>query len=87
MSEFRIDTPSNIDAVTDAEIMALCRSDVDIKSPKVRIKIIKLLYKILGYDLSPDLLYALADESKEQFILALAGGGKTTAINVKIALQ
>lgn len=87
MSEFRIDTPSNIDVVTDAEIMALCRSDVDIKSPKVRIKIIKLLYKILGYDLSPDLLYALADESKEQFILALAGGGKTTAINVKIALQ
>lgn len=87
MSEFKIDTPANIDNLSDEEIRVLCNTFGDIKSPKVRIKMIKTIYKVLGYDLSPDLLYALADETKEQLIIALAGGGKTTSMSVKINLQ
>ena len=81
MSTFKVDTPNNIDALTEQDILLLCNSDGIVKSPKARIKMIKIIYKILGYDLSPDLMYALADETKEQLILALAGGGKTTTVS------
>lgn len=87
MSTFKVDTPNNIDALTEQDILLLCNSDGIVKSPKARIKMIKIIYKILGYDLSPDLMYALADETKEQLILALAGGGKTTTVSIKIALE
>lgn len=87
MSIFKIDTPTNIDSVSDAEILSMCAKGENVKSPKARLKMIKIIYKILGYDLSNDLLYALADETKEQFMIAPAGGGKTTSVSVKIALQ
>lgn len=88
MEDFRVDTPVNIDELSEEEISLLCGNFGDIKSVKVRVRIIKLIYnKILKFDLSKDLLYALADESKVQFILALAGGGKTTTITIKLALE
>ena len=88
MKEFKVDTPINIDELSEEEIALLCGNFGEVKSVKVRMKIIKLIYnKILKFDLSKDLLYALADESKTQFILALAGGGKTTTIVIKLALE
>lgn len=88
MRDFKIDTPINIDELSEEDIALLCGNFGDVKSVKVRMRIIKLIYnKILKFDLSKDLLYALADESKYQFILALAGGGKTTTIVIKLALE
>lgn len=88
MSDLRIDTPKNIDSLTDQQIAELCTSFGKVKSAKLRVKFAKLMYtQILKYDLSNDLLYALADEPKEQFMLAPAGGGKTTTVSAKLALE
>ena len=88
MDNFKIDTPVDIGELSEEDIALLCGNFGDVKSVKVRMRIIKLIYnKILKFDLSKDLLYSLADESKVQFILALAGGGKTTTITIKLALE
>ena len=87
MSEFNLDTPSNIASMSEDEIVALCDSFGTNKSPKIRAKIVKLIYKdILRYDLSKDLFYVLVDSSKETLVLAPAGGGKTTTMGVDAAL-
>lgn len=52
-------------------------------SPKVRLRVIKMVFDILGYDLSADLALALTAEPQSQLILAPAGGGKTTGTQVK----
>ena len=87
MNEFKLDTPSNIAEMSEEEIIALCDSFGTHKSPKVRAKIVKLIYKdILRFDLSKDLFYVLVDSAKETLVLAPAGGGKTTTMGVNAAL-
>lgn len=87
MDNFKVDTPDNIHSLSDEDIIKLCEPGVNVKSPKSRVSIIKIIYKLMGYDISNDLLYALADEPKVQLIIATAGGGKTTGISVKLALE
>lgn len=52
-----------------------------------RAKIIRILYQVLGYDLTNDALYALVSEPSAELILATAGAGKTTNTQIKIILE
>lgn len=87
MQEFKIDTPDNIMELSEKEIASLCATGEGVRNAQTRIQFIKSIYQVLGYTLTNDLLYALADEPKEQLIIAQAGGGKTTTVSVKIALE
>lgn len=88
MNIFELDTPKNIADMSEEEILALCSSYGDVRPVKTRAKVVKLIYKeILKFDLSKDLFYVLVDESKEVLVIAPAGGGKTTTMAVKVALE
>lgn len=82
-----IDTPDNIYELGDTDISNLCDSFGKTPNAKFRVMFIKEFYESLGYQISNDLLYALADEPKEMFIIAPAGGGKTTTVNSKVGLS
>lgn len=84
MSTLKIDIPDNIDKLSEVEITKFCDKFGDILPPSKSVDYVKLIYQILGYDLTNDLLYAIVDEPKAQFILSQAGGGKTTNASVKI---
>lgn len=79
-----IDTPDNISELSDEEIADLCDNFGIIPNAKSRVKFIRHFYTMLGYELSNDLLYALADEPKAMLMLAPAGGGKTTTVTAII---
>ena len=82
-------TPKDIKNYSAQEILNL----IEDKDPRVkvskekRLKIIQIIYSVLGYDLSPDLLLALLAEPQAELILATAGGGKTTTSQIKIILE
>ena len=52
-----------------------------------RYQLIKLIYKILGYDLTPDLLLVQLAEDNAMLVSATAGAGKTTYVQSKIILE
>ena len=79
-------TPVDIDDYKIDDIYKLVQDGEAAKglpSPKVRLRIIKMVFDILGYDLSADLALALTAEPQSQLILAPAGGGKTTGTQIK----
>ena len=82
-------TPKNIESYSLAQILDLINDENagDIPKKEIRYKIIRLVYGVLGYDISKDLLLALLAEPKAQLILATAGGGKTTFSQVKIVIE
>lgn len=86
---FKTKTPQNIESLSLSEVVKLIPANLDTDLPKPinRMSVIKIIFKILGYDLSPDLAYALCSEPTAQLILATAGGGKTTAAQIKAILQ
>lgn len=76
----------NLNDKTEKEILDMVH-DTDpnlIFNKNQRLNLIKMLYKIFGYNLSPDLLYMLLTENQSQLVLATAGGGKTTNAQVKL---
>ena len=79
-----IDTPDNIDDLSDEQIAELCDSFGYVPKAESRVKFIRHFYKMLGFQISNDLLYALADEPKAMLMLAPAGGGKTTTVTAII---
>lgn len=86
---FKTSMPENIlDMSLEEVALAVNTSEFEMTvGKKARAKLIQIIYKILGYDLSPDLLYVLLSEPKAQLVLATAGGGKTTLAQVKIILE
>ncbi len=82
-------TPQNIEQYSLKELLELVddTNAGNIAKKEVRFKIIKLVYEILGYNLSNDLLLALLAEPKAQLVLATAGGGKTTFSQLKIIIE
>lgn len=82
-------TPKNIEQLQLKEILNLIddTNAGNIPKKEVRYKIIRLVYEILGYTISKDLLLALVAEPKSQLVLATAGGGKTTFSQVKIIIE
>lgn len=86
---FKTETPPDIDKYSVDEIYKLIQDPEGSNLPKPikRLKIIQILFEILGYDLSPDLALALASEPNAQLIIATAGGGKTTGSQIKVVLE
>lgn len=86
---FKTETPPDIDKYSVDEVYKLIQDPAGSTLPKPikRLKIIQILFEILGYDLSPDLALALASEPNAQLIIATAGGGKTTGSQIKVVLE
>ena len=85
----KTETPPDIDKYSVDEVYKLIQDPEGSNLPKPikRLKIIQILFEILGYDLSPDLALALASEPNAQLIIATAGGGKTTGSQIKVVLE
>lgn len=77
----------NIDDLSVEEIMTYVTDDDAVLPKKKRRKLVEALYQVLGYNLEPDLLLALCDETKNMLILAPAGGGKTTGVSTKLLCE
>lgn len=86
---FKTETPPDIDKYSVDEVYKLIQDPEGSNLPKPikRLKIIQILFEILGYNLSPDLALALASEPNAQLIIATAGGGKTTGSQIKVVLE
>lgn len=80
---------NEINKLSEKEILDL----VEDKDPRVvvnkykRCKIIKIIYSILGYDLTPEILYMLLTEPLSKLVVATAGSGKTTNAHVGIVCE
>lgn len=55
-------------------------------SPRVRLNFVKMLYDVLGYDLTPDAALCTIGMDTSMLTLATAGSGKTTLMQVKTLL-
>lgn len=80
----------DVSGMTVQEIKELITDEYTVgpvKPVSIRIKIIKLLFQVLGYDLNKELLYALASEPRAMLILATAGSGKTTSTQLKLIAE
>lgn len=80
-------TPKDIEDLTKEEILELVEDKKGLPSKRNRCKIIEMVYEILGFDLSNDVLLALLKENNAQLCVATAGGGKTTFAQIKILLE
>lgn len=86
MYNYDFDLP-DFDNISEEELLAKAHTDGIVPNVNARAQIIKILYEVLGYNLEPDLMYFLVDETEKQLGLAPAGGGKTTTMCIKIILQ
>lgn len=78
-------TPSNIEDMSLNDVVQLLNNDVQndcVPPPLNRMKIIRMVYQILGYNLSSDLALALCAEPTAKLVIAPAGGGKTTSSQI-----
>lgn len=82
-------TPDNIDQYSFNDLIKLLPDDGNPNLPRAanRMKLIRVIFGILGYDLSPDLALALCAEPQAQLVIATAGGGKTTGAQIKAILE
>lgn len=88
MEVMQTKTPKNIDELTVQEVLDLVQEPpYPFPSKKARYKVLKLIYDVLGYELTNDVIFALLAEDDRQLILATAGGGKTTTTQIKLVLE
>lgn len=82
-------TPKGILSMTEQEVLNLINdADFNVLTNKAnRLTIIKIIYSLLEYNLTNDILLALLDESMAALIIATAGGGKTTMSQIKLILE
>lgn len=82
--KFKTVTPVNIQEMTIEEAMAFVPVDhtPNIPNKQVRLNLLKALYKIQNYQLSPDTALALVSDVRYKLILAPAGGGKSTQVTL-----
>ena len=86
---FKSDTPSDINERSVDSVLELIhdREGLLMPSTKVRMNYVKMLYDVLGYNLSADVALALISEPSAELVLAPAGGGKTTWSQIKAIEQ
>ena len=77
-------TPDNIDELTLNDLLPLVSNPDGVKPAVVRLRILQMLYKVFGYDVSNDQLLMLLAEPKAKLCIAPAGGGKTTNANIQV---
>lgn len=80
-------TPQDIEQMTLQEALKYVVSD----SPMVpglngRFEVLKIIYKALGFELTPDAVIMLLSETQYRLITAVAGAGKTTTTNIFVIL-
>ena len=82
-------TPENICNMSENEILELVQDKVPNMrgNRQGRLKIIKLIYTVLGFDLPPELLLIQLSETPALAVIATAGAGKTTFVQAKILLE
>jgi DNA helicase-2/ATP-dependent DNA helicase PcrA len=85
--KFETVTPYNIDEMAIDDVLKYIPPQYDCRlpAPAAQLNLVKLFYKLLGFDLSPDAALAMTAEPQFQLIIAPAGGGKTTQTQAKIA--
>ena len=86
---FETKTPYDIDTWAMEEILKLVQDPAgSLLPPKAnRLKIVEILYKALGFDLSPDIALCLVAEPLHQLIISTAGSGKTTLSQIKAFIE
>lgn len=82
------DTPMNINDMQVDDVLQFVPESVDgLPSPKVRLNYVKMLYDVLGYELTPDVALASVSEPSAELVISTAGGGKTTWSQIKAIEQ
>lgn len=89
MLELSTSTPKDIMSLKLDEVLELVEQLSDVTCDKVipvkvRHAVITHMYKLFNYQLSNDLLLALLTDTKQQLILAPAGGCKTSSSQTKL---
>lgn len=77
-------TPDNIGDINLNDVVKLVPrgNEVMVPPPANRMKVIRIIFQVLGYDLSSDLALALCAEPTAKLVIATAGGGKTTGAQI-----
>lgn len=86
---FSSDTPVGINKMAIDDVLGLMEDTESAAMPskRVRLNYIKMLYDVLGYDLSPDVALASWVEAPAILVISTAGGGKTTWSQLKAVEQ
>lgn len=83
---FENKTPLDIDKMTLAQVIDMVQ-DTELGTGKEMVALTKILYTVLGYEMSNDVALAAASNPKAQLVISTAGGGKTTWAQVKAVMQ
>jgi DNA helicase-2/ATP-dependent DNA helicase PcrA len=88
---FKVDTPVGINDFSRDQLLDCIDDTYALKCglhPKqIRYKLLEAIMSVLGYTITNDFMYALLTESESKLIVATAGSGKTTAVQLKIILD
>lgn len=86
--KFQSKTPADIINYSEKDVIKLVKDTRNVgTTPTARAALVKMLYSVLGFELSNDILLMLISEPTAKLCLAPAGGGKTTAANIQIILE
>ena len=77
-------TPEYIDTYSLSQIAALATDSPGLPKAAARLRIIQMLFDVLGFDLANDAALMLASEPIAKLCVATAGAGKTTNANIQI---
>ena len=80
-------TPANVDELPVSELLSLATDSEGMPAAAVRYKIIRMLFDVLGFELSNDTLLMLLSEPAAKLCLSTAGGGKTSSANIQILAE
>lgn len=61
--------------------------ETKIPNKHARLTVVKIIYKILGYDLSADAALILVDRNRYQQVVAVAGAGKTSISQINTVME
>ena len=85
---FKTKTPLDVDTMSNGELLELTTNDTKgVAKPLARLRIIDMLFTILGLDKSNDIYLMMLAEPKAKLGIAIAGGGKTTTANIQIIAE
>lgn len=86
---FKTVTPDNIMQLSLEEILPYIndRPGLGLPSKERRLKLVQVVFKILGLDLTPDVAMCMVAEPKAMQIIAAAGAGKTTISQAKALIE
>lgn len=85
---FKNDTPSDILDIPVDEVYKFVEDPPGYSGPSLRVRLnfVKMLYDVLGYQLTPDAALCTIGMNTSILTLATAGSGKTTLMQIKTLL-